>query len=185
VTPTESSDGLSREEFERRLQRIAELARSDASINIETSETIARANQDRDRRLKIIHDELDPLLEQEWRYVDEHPELFDKSKDVVFPDVILTRTASTRHTIPDAKLLIKTLRTLGEGAVVEIKETVSVAALKAKKGLIEKLRATTPNVVESKPMWNYRLTFRPKDTASEAGGIPKPETHEAPRNVSD
>jgi hypothetical protein len=185
MTPDETFVDMSSEEFERILARIAELSRDDTTIALEIGETVADTLKDGERRRKPIQEELIPLVESAWRHVDRHPELFDKAKDVVYPDVILTRTASTRHEVPNPKLLIKTLRSLGEGAIVEIKESVSIAVLKAKTGLIDRVRAIAPEAVEIKPMWNYRMAFRPKDTKSEKGGLPSAYTHDAPRVASD
>lgn len=169
------------EDFERTLARMAELKRSITQIDLETTLLVAKIVKDGEERTAAMHDEYDPLLAAMWRYVDAHPELFDKAKDVTLPDVILTRTPSVRNTIVDLKGLIKALRSIGEGNLVKVEESVPLAPLKATKGVFDKVKKIAPNTIHSTKVWNFKLSFRPKDTKSESGGIPKPETHEIPQ----
>lgn len=167
------------------IARIAELSRDEAGIMLETSESMASIEEDRDRRLKPIHEELDPLVVDVWEYVDAHPELFAKSSEMKFPDAVLSRIKSTRLEILDMELLIKTLRRLGEGAIIKIEESVAKVALKQKKGLVERVRNAAVGAVQELPVWNFSISFLPQKTASQKGGLPPTLKHDVPARDMD
>lgn len=171
-----------REQFEEAVAEVVDLKRDVAAIDLEVAERVQDAQADGVKRTKSMRERLAVVLPGIWQYVDEHPDLFKDAQELSLPGAVIARTASTRNTILDMKKLVKAVRDIGESSLVQVVESVTVTAIKGKEGVLEKLLKRAPSAIRSDRYWNFKLSFKPKDTKSEKGGLPKPESHDLLRS---
>jgi phage host-nuclease inhibitor protein Gam len=172
-------DGIQNpDQFEDELDELVDLSREIATVDLEISQRKSDADKDGARRTKSQRERRDKVEKRIWEYVDEHSELFNDGQEISYTGAVITRTPGTRNTILDMKQLVKALRDIGESSLVQIVENTTVTAIKSKNGVLDKLLKREPRVIKSERYWNFKLSFKPKETKSEKGALPKSIQHD-------
>lgn len=164
--------------LKRAIGHLYTVKRAIAAIEQKRNKAIIKTAEDADKELQPLVEEHDATLAAIWSFIlPRLSEVFGGTKEAKFPSVVIVKTPSTATEVIDQALLVKAVRALGAGDIVQIEEKVSVATLNARPELVKELLEKYPGTITRRKYLNFKLNYRPRGRRDQLGSMLTPETH--------